>query len=51
MKKYNLYCASSLLISAIGMSYFSGFALGAAFLPNYSDRNGRKKIFLAAVFL
>jgi MFS family permease len=42
MKKFDLYCADDLLISAIGMAYFSGFALGAAFLPNYSDKNGRK---------
>jgi MFS family permease len=49
MKKYQLYCASDLLISAIGMSYFTGFAIGAGILPNYSDKKGRKWVFLASV--
>jgi len=49
MKKYALYCASDLTISAIGMAYFSGFAVGAAFLPGLSDVYGRKWVFLTSV--
>ena len=49
MKKFNLYCGSDLLISAIGMAYFSGFAVGAAVLPGLSDKYGRKWTFVISV--
>ena len=51
MSKYDLYCASNLMVSAVGISFFIGFALGSAFLPNMSDKRGRKNAFLASTFL
>ena len=49
--QYELWCTSHLTISAIGMAYFAGFAIGALILPGLSDKYGRKRFFLAGLFL
>ena len=48
---YDLTCESPFLVSAFGMSYFFGFFVGSFFLPNMSDKNGRKSYFLAIQFI
>lgn len=51
MTKYNLICASHNLISCVGMGFFAGFAAGAAFLPNLSDKYGRKWYYIGSLVL
>jgi hypothetical protein len=49
ISKYDLVCADKFIISSFGMLYFAGFALGALFLPNMSDRYGRKNYYIGSL--
>jgi len=37
------------LIPYFGMLFFTGFAISSVIVPSYSDKNGRKKVFLASL--
>ena len=50
MVKFDLICASPFFISSFGIFFFAGMAIGALVLPALSDKNGRKKYFLAYFF-
>jgi len=50
MTKHDLICASKLMISSFGMSYFAGYAGGSLILPALSDKKGRK-VFLAGAVI
>ena len=49
MTKHDLICASKLMISSFGMSYFAGYAGGSLLLPTLSDKKGRKKFLAGAI--
>ena len=49
ISEYDLICADHMVISSFGMLYFTGFAISSFFLPNMSDRNGRKWYFLGSL--
>ena len=51
MSKHDLVCASPLLISSFGMLYFAGWAFGSLFLPNLSDKYGRKYFYFFFLIL
>ena len=50
MTKHDLICASKLMISSFGMSYYAGYAGGSFIFPPLCDKKGRKN-FLAACLL
>jgi MFS family permease len=51
MTKHNLVCASKLMISSFGMSYYAGYAGGSLIFPAMCDKKGRKKFLVACVFI
>ena len=48
---YSLQCKSKNQIGLIGSMCFLGWATGCLILPKFADKNGRKQIFLASVFI
>ena len=48
-KKFDLICASDLLMSSFSMTFFIGFGLGSIFIPRLSDLYGRRKPLLILV--
>jgi MFS family permease len=42
MVKYDMVCASPLMISSFSMVYFLGWTFGSLFLPQWSDLKGRR---------
>jgi len=49
--KYDLVCANPFLISLFGMMFFTGFTVGSLFIPNLSDKYGRKWFFVASILV
>ena len=48
MLRLDLLCASSSLVAAPGIFYYSGFSFGCTFLTNLGDKYGRKWPFCIA---
>jgi len=46
LQKYQLICASSLMISSFSMSFFTGFGLGSLVVPRFGDMYGRRRVLL-----
>ena len=45
-EKLNLTCVDKDVIGMLGSGYFVGFAISSVFVPRFSDKYGRKKIYI-----
>lgn len=50
-KKLNLLCYDDAIIGSFGSMYFIGFGISSVITPRLSDNIGRKKPYLASLFL
>ena len=51
MTKHNLICAKPILISLFGMLHYAGYTFGSFFLPNLSDKKGRRNFYLGSIIM
>jgi MFS family permease len=49
IEKFDLKCASHIVEASFAMVLFSGWMIGSFFVPQLSDKFGRKKIFAACI--